>query len=159
MVDPVHAVVACGDGAGPVDVAGDQGAQDVTHLRLARLGELGEVDVGGEGRQVGELAATLGDAGAVIAHPLQLAGHVEEAEGLTELGGLCRVGQRLEGERAHLDEEGVDAGVVADDRGTEVDIALDQASGGAGHGSIDLVPHGQDEVAQALQLRVEAGHC
>jgi hypothetical protein len=95
----------------------------------------------------------------VIAHPLQLAGHVKEAEGLAELGGLGGVGQRLEDERAHLDEQGVDASVVADDRGTEVDIALDQAGGGAGHGSIDLVPHGQDEVAQVLQLRVEPGRC
>ena len=87
MVDPVDAVVARGDGAGPVDVAGDQGAEDVTHLRLTRLGELREVDVGGEGRQVGELTATLGDAGTVVGHPLQLARHVEEAQGLAELCG------------------------------------------------------------------------
>jgi hypothetical protein len=154
-MDPVDPVVAGGDGAGPVDVTGDQGAEDVAHLHLAGLGELGKVEVAGERREVGELAAALGDAGAVVAHPLQLAGHVEEPESLPQQFRRGGVGDGGEGHLAHLHQERVDAGVVADDRGADVHIPVHQPAGGPGHRPVDLVAHGEHQVPDPLQLRLE----
>ena len=158
VIDAVDPVIPGSDAARLEDIARDHGGEDAAHLVAAVGGHLGDVDVCLQRRQVGQVARELGDAHAVVAHALQLRGHVEQPDDLAKLARLrALVDDEREGQLAQLALAVVDQRVVRDHTRAEAHVALGEAARRLGDGRVDKLAHVRDDPAQVGQLVPEGG--
>ena len=82
VVDAIDTVVAGGDATRLQHIARHHRGEDAAHLIAAVRRHLGHVHIRFQRRQVCKVARQLRDAHAVVTHPLQFGGHVEQADDL-----------------------------------------------------------------------------
>jgi len=94
----------------------------------------------------------------VIAHSLELVGHVQEPEDLAKIARHRSLGE--DHRQAMLVDLGlarVDLGIAADDRRRHVHVAVEKGTGGTVDGHVDHLPHLQHQVAHLPLLGVQRG--
>lgn len=126
-VDPVHPVVVLGDDPRLLDITLHDRLEHLVELDAAELGHPLEVVQAARGGVAGELAGELGDAHAVVPHPLQLGGHVEVREHHAQVAvHRCLSEEGDSHQLAQLELEGVDLGVAGDHLVAERGVVLDE---------------------------------
>jgi len=134
----------------------DQGTKDTVDQDGCPLGHLGEMHIPLERWVRGELDDGLGDRRGMVAHPLELVGHVVEGEQVTQVAG-----DRVLGGDRHRDEARdpalrlVDDRVAADDVHGQCRVVGDKRSARLADRRLDERAHAQDRVADEGLLTIE----
>jgi hypothetical protein len=146
-------------------VALHERVERLAELRLGEVGQGREVVQGPERRRLGEIPRALGDVHGQIAHALQV-GHDLQGGGDEAEVARRRLAQREQAPAGAVDLhlQPVHLGVVRLDPGRQLDVALGDGADARGDGRLHLPPHGEELVAELLQLRlvglvgVDRGH-
>ena len=117
MVEAIDLVVLDRDLACLDRIRFDQGTKDAVDQDGCALGHLGEMHIPLERRVRGELDDGLGDRRGMVAHPLELIGHMVEGEQVTQVAG-----DRVLGGDRHRDEARETALCLVDDRVSTDDV-------------------------------------
>ena len=156
VIEAVDLVVLDRDLARLDRIGFDEREEDAVDEDGRQLGHLGQMDVVLERRLRRELDDRLGDRRGVVAHPLELVGHVVERQQVAQVAG-----DRLLGGDRHRDQARDRALGFVDDR-----VALDDLEGQSGivggerptglpDGRLDDRAHAQDGVADEPFVAIE----
>ena len=130
--------------------------QDAADLVGDERGQAGQVHVALERREGRQLAGLLGDRRRVVAHPLELVGHVVEREQEAQVAGDRPLGRDGRGDDVgDLDLDLVDAPVADDDRRGRRLVVRDERLERLADLDLDHRAHAQDAVLGLAHLAIE----
>ena len=154
----VEAVVVLRHGTGQREIALHHGTEDLAHLLVADLRQARQAAVARQRRQVDEAARQPGDTRAVVAHALELAGHVQQAHDLAEIAGHRRLCEdRSVAELMSRALQIVEAHILLDDQRRHVRVALGERPHRAHRRERHPLTHLGDGLPQARQILGQRG--